>query len=283
MIPQIRITRETIPWIMKSLRFLFSVPLLCVATSMGEVTLSEDVFGSSLGGWKRKDTQMAEYPLSGSLYRTYRPEISKTPEGGIFLSIRIDHVRGWLSSDDHAMLEITVNPQGVIRSAKSNIAIQGRSITSDVILGTTEMGQELSGANRAIQVGTDLVSDLTAKLLRENLVEAGRVSFPAAIRHNYNLLYQALRVNDAPVQPLQVSLPSSSAAVLPAPQDHVTQNPLADPHAAAPEGSAPVGLTPMQPPVLKDEAPPVAKPVPENAGVSIEPFGAPPEEANVAE
>lgn len=166
-----------------------------------EVKIDEAAFGKSLGGWLKRSKQAAEYPLSGSVYRTYKPEITPTPDGGLFVSIRIDHVRGWLSSDDHAILEITVNPKGGIASAQSNIAIQGRSITSDVILGTARAGAKVGVADHAVQVGTDLIADLSAKLLREKIVEPGRVSFPAAIRHNYNLLFRAIRYSDAPKEP----------------------------------------------------------------------------------
>jgi hypothetical protein len=175
--------------------FLRMLCALCGATgfAFGGVSLDLDSLGSSLGGWQKRDT-IAEYDLSGSTYRTYRPEVSPTPDGGIFVSIRIDHVRGWLASNDHAVLEITISKAGAITSAKSSIAIQGRSITSDLIRATTAAGQELTTADRSVQIGTDLVADLSAKLLRERIVESGRVTFPAALRHNYNLLFQAIRV-----------------------------------------------------------------------------------------
>ena len=101
------------------------------------VSIDDAAFGTSLGGWKKRDKAVAEYPLSGSDYRTYKPEVSPTPDGGIFISVRIDHVRGWLASDDHAILEITVSSKGAIVSAQSTIAIQGQSITSDLILGSS--------------------------------------------------------------------------------------------------------------------------------------------------
>lgn len=220
-----------------------------------EVEVSMDTFGKSLGGWKKRGNQTAEYSLSGSMYRTYRPEVTTTPEGGIFVSVRLDHVRGWLSSDDHAMLEVTVNPQGIITSAKSNIAIQGRSIMSDVILGTNEAGKGISGANRAVQVGTDLVSDLTAKLLREDIVEAGRVSFPAAIRHNYNHLYQALVVNGVPASPVQSKIPLEKPVKAGDGSGH--------PAAVAEESVTGEGSAPE---------PPVAQPVPENVQLDVQPF-----------
>lgn len=238
-------------------------------SALAEVKIDNEALGKSLGGWKKKDNQAAEYSQSGTLYRTYKPEVTPTPEGGIFISLRIDNVRGWMSSDDYAVLEVTVSPQGVISSAKSNIALQGRSISSDVIMGVNEAGKTITGADRAVQIGADLVSNLSAKFLNEKIVEAGRVSFPAALRHNYNLLYQALRLDGAPVPPLTPVLapPPGAAAVPPA-------NPAP---AAAPQ-SAPVTPPPAPAEKPKDPAPPaeppppVAKPVPGNAELEINPY-----------
>ncbi len=183
---------------MKSALVSLLIAFASAVSLPAEVAIDDSALGNSLGGWSKRNKQAAEYPLSGATYRTYKPEVSPTPDGGIFISLRIDHVRGWLSSDDHAVLEITVNPKGQIVAAQSSIAIQGRSISSDLILGGTDAGQKLVGTERAVQIGTDLVANLSAKLLREKIVEAGRVSFPAVLRHNYNLLFQAIRAEGPP-------------------------------------------------------------------------------------
>lgn len=161
---------------------------------MAVVSVDEAKLGNSLGGWDGRGKKAAEYPLSGATYRTYRPEVTPTPDGGIFISLRIDHVRGWLSSNDHAVLEITVDKAGKVASAQSSIAIQGKSVTSDLIRGGTDGGNEALGVDRAVEIGTNLIADISEKMLREKIVEAGRVSYPAVLRHNYNLLYQAIRV-----------------------------------------------------------------------------------------
>lgn len=194
------------------------------SSSTATVTIDEKIFGNSLGGWKKRDKQVAEYPLSGATYRTYRPEVSQTPDGGIFVSVRIDHVRGWLSTDDHAILEVTINDKGGIVSARSNIAIQGRSISSDLIRGAGETGKAVVGADRAVQIGTDLVANLSEKLLREKIVEAGRVSFPAALRHNYNRLFQAIR-HEVPAPQASEVNPASEAK----PEAEAEKKPGADP------------------------------------------------------
>lgn len=194
--------------LLKLMLCLLIASILTASSATAAVTIDEEIFGKSLGGWKKRDKQVAEYPLSGATYRTYRPEVSPTPDGGIFVSVRIDHVRGWLSTDDHAILEVTINDKGAIVAARSNIAIQGRSISSDLIRGAGETGKAVVGADRAVQIGTDLVANLSEKLLREKIVEAGRVSFPAALRHNYNRLFQAIRQEVVAPQAIEV-LPES--------------------------------------------------------------------------
>jgi hypothetical protein len=183
------------PEIMKRVLTFLAMAGAFLANASATVRIDEKTFGEKLGGWTKRSNQAAEYPLSGSSYRTFKPEVSPTPDGGIFVSVRIDHMRGMLASDDHAILEVTINDKGTIVSAQSNIAIQGRAITSDVIKGGTDTARA-AGADRAVQIGTDLVADLSAKLLREKIVEAGRVSFPSVLRHNYNLLFQSIRTED---------------------------------------------------------------------------------------
>lgn len=269
---------------MKNMLLPLAVTSALVFTAAAEVKIDNEVFGKSLGGWTKRSEKAAEYSLSGTTYRTYKPEVSPTPDGGIFVSVRIDHVRGWLSSDDHAILEITVSPKGMIASAQSNIAIQGRSIASDVILGSNVAGQQAVGVDRAVQIGTDLVADLSAKLLREKIVEAGRVSFPSVLRHNFNLLFQAVRWHGLPVAP---GAPGPPVAT-PVPGTDIAANPAAKSTTPPEEKSitpATVAApeTPAQPTESPEKTPetpvtPVEKPAeaaPANAPLEIKPYSTP--------
>jgi hypothetical protein len=233
-----------------------------VLQSFAAVTIDDEAFGKSLGGWKKRNNTAAEYALSGADYRTYKPEISPTPDGGIFISVRIDHIRGWLSSDDHAVLEITVSPKGAIASAQSSIAIQGQSIKSDVILGGSEAGKAILSPEGAVQIGTDLVANLSAKLLRENIVEAGRVSFPSVLRHNYNHLFQSIRVDG-----VQVLAAVPTPVISPTPVVPPTQPPgpgappVITPPPAPPAGPPSIPVTPEKPKdPVKDAVPLEIKP-----------------------
>ncbi len=278
---------------MKSLLSLLTVSCITLLHSLAAVVIDEDTFGRSLGGWAKRDKGAAEYPLSGSVYRTYKPEISPTPDGGIFVSVRIDNVRGWLSTDDHAVLEITVSPKGAISSAQSSIAIQGKSIKSEMILGGNEGGKAIFSTEGAVRIGTDLVADLSAKLLRENIVEAGRVSFPAALRHNYNRLFQAIRVDGNPIQVVgsAAKTPPITSAQTPSPEPAKPQEPTkpdaapAKPDAApakpeeAPAKSEEAPAKPDETPAKPEESPPPAAipvpetvPVPEAVPLQVKPY-----------
>jgi hypothetical protein len=243
---------------MSVLKIIVLALLASVLAAPAAVHIDQQAFGASLGGWTKRGNQAAEYPLSGASYRTYKPEVSPTPDGGLFLSLRIDHVRGWLASDDHAVLEITVSAKGNIESAQSTIAIQGRSITTDLIRSGTDAGQKLVGMDRAVQIGTDLVADLSAKMLREKIVEPGRVSYPAVLRHNYNLLFQAIRTEAAPCptdKPATTAAPGEPSH----PPDPTTTPPLPTP--AATPAATPVPPTPAPPTPAPATPAPAAKPV----------------------
>ena len=228
---------------------------LSLVTSLhAGVGIDIEAFGKSLGGWAAKSKTACEYDLSGSGYRTYKPEISPTPDGGIFVSIRIDHLRGWLSSNDHAVLEITIAPNGAIASAQSSLALQGLSISSDMIRGSANAGASVAGIGAAVKVGTDLAADLSSKLLREKVVEAGRVTFPAVLRHNFNQLFQSIRTAEGEVPPAQAAAAAQSPAP-PKPEGEKPAEPEKPADAAKPQDSTKLDIKPYGEPAKAAEAP----------------------------
>jgi hypothetical protein len=64
-------------------------------------------------------------------------------------------------------------------------------------------------------MGGDLVADLTEKLSRENVVEAGRVTFPAAVRHNFNKVFQAVSYTTPVQAPLLPEIVPASPSAAP--------------------------------------------------------------------
>lgn len=236
--------------------------LTASALHAGTVSIDEKALGQKLGGWRKREFRAAEYPISGAVYRTYKPEISPTPDGGIFVSVRIDNVRGWLSSDDHAVLEISINSKGAITGAQSTIAIQGRSISSDLIRGGTAAGQNVFSVEHAVKIGTDLVADMSAKLLQENVVEAGRVSFPAVLRHNYNQLYQSIRTDSPPQDEKELEAEKRKKTEKSEAEEKAKDEKKAAPHEAV------TNKNPTEKPGENSPAPPPAQ-------LQIKPYGQP--------
>jgi hypothetical protein len=194
----------------EGMRPITLVFFLLTAAAWAGVEVDVEKFGESLGGWKKEDGKAAEYKFSESDYRTYKPEISKAPDGGIFISVRVDHVRGMFSSDDHASLEMSFGPDGTLLSAQAYISIQERRISSDMFRSGSRsaagaVGNVVGGTGaQAAKVGGEVFANLTGKLLRENVTEPGRVAFSAALRHNYNLFYPCVHVEKDPLKALPV-------------------------------------------------------------------------------
>ena len=61
-----------------------------------------------------------------------------------------------LARDDHAVLEVTIDKNGSIVSAQSNLALQGKTISSDVIRTGGSVGLGVPGVGAAVKVGADL-------------------------------------------------------------------------------------------------------------------------------
>jgi len=245
---------------MKRSRLLKNVILAACCSLPGWVSaapeLDLDFLGEKFGGWESKRGAAAQYTVSGSEYRTWKPHVTPTVEGGFFVSVRIDHLRGLLASNDHASLELTFGKDGEILSARSTIALQGRKITSDVVKGASSVIGTASTADRMMKVGSDLVADLAAKLLREKVSEPGRVGFPAALQHNYHVLCLAVR---APKQDAEV--PPLSAEVQAEPVGETEERSTAETEEPNTDGNERVA-PPLQIDVQGKGAPPPSVPIP---------------------
>lgn len=183
------------------------IALLLLIASVAHAGVEVDIekFGTSLGGWNKEKHKAAEYKFSEVDFRTYKPEVTAAPDGGVFISVRVDHMRGMFSSDDHASLEMSFAPDGTLLSSQAAISIQARRISSDMFRSGGSSAAKAAGefaggtAEKAAKLSSSMFASLAGKLLRENVTEPGRIAYPAALRHNYNLLFQCVKfVKDPP-------------------------------------------------------------------------------------
>ncbi|MBE2284275.1 MAG: hypothetical protein IAE77_12535 [Prosthecobacter sp.] len=191
--------------------------ILLTAAAHAGVEVDIDQFGESLGGWTKEGKKAAEYKFSETDYRTYKPEVTTAPDGGVFISVRVDHLRGLFSADDHASIEMSFGPDGTLLSSQAAISIQERRISSDLFRSGGQSAAKAAGdlvggtAEKAAKLGSNVFASLASKVLRENVTEPGRIAYPAALRHNYNLLYQCVKVTKDPPKALPVEGETAAA------------------------------------------------------------------------
>lgn len=183
---------------------------LLTAAAHAGVEVDLEKFGESLGGWRKEGKKAAEYKFSEVDFRTYKPEITTAPDGGVFISVRVDHLRGMFSADDHASIEMSFAPDGTLLSSQAAISIQEQRISSDLFRSGGQSAAKAAGdlaggaAEKAAKLGSNVFASLASKVLREKVTEPGRIAYPAALRHNYNLLYQCVKVTKDPPKALPI-------------------------------------------------------------------------------
>lgn len=142
--------------------------------------------GKELGGWDHKSKTAAEYKSGGSNYRTYKPTVSPTPEGGLFISTKIDHIRGG-DGDDHAQLEITFDRAGTVLDSKASLALDGskKPLDTKLVTSAAALAGATAGTTAAVAVALEIFKALGEFVKTEH---GGRANFPAVVRHNFNLI-----------------------------------------------------------------------------------------------
>ena len=124
-------------------------------------------------GWFYKFRTAAQYKSGGSKYRTYMPTVSPAPGGGVFISTKIDHIRGF-GGDDHCLLGLTFNPSGILTEASAKIEMGSKSFDTGII-------------RKRAAISADVFISLTDQVSKWK-VHGGRANFPAVVQHNINLI-----------------------------------------------------------------------------------------------
>lgn len=155
--------------------------------------------GQFLTKWDKKGSSAAEYMSAGSHYRTYKPTVSPTPQGGLFLSTKLDHIRG-MAADDHAQVEMEFAANGEIVSSRATMTIQGHpTLDTGLIAGAAAVGGTVAGGGPASGAAAQGIGELAAKIVNSlskfisDISETGgRANFPAVIRMNMNFICESL-------------------------------------------------------------------------------------------
>ena len=182
--------------------------------------LDIDSFIKELGGWEDKAMSKAKYAWSGSNFRTYKPVMTRTPEGGVFVTAQIHQVSAVAS--DVAVLEMTFDRSGDLISAQVKIRMGRRTYDTQLVKPEPALpappGEGAPPAPLAPPVSEVIATELFKKLdaevakwnetltsqkTRKDLIgrltqssrqnQNVRVNFSGVVRHNFNLIAANVR------------------------------------------------------------------------------------------
>lgn len=189
-----------------------TITLLTLAFSLSSanaIDLNTEGLGEKLGGWDSK-RKTASYAIADTTYKTYKPTVTPTVDGGIYVTTKIGQVRGSRSGVCH--LEMTFDQSGNVIAAQAKVKIGSRTYDTKIVELDRNARDEAEAAGRKIasptaQIATDLFSRLDEEILkwqnertaaakeRKDLIGRlagnagdGNANLSGAIRHNFNLI-----------------------------------------------------------------------------------------------
>ena len=190
---------------MKLVAILIAVGLSGLTSAFG-LGINVDNLGQSLNGWSKKRT--ATYTLDSQSYRTHQPTVTQNLDGGIFVSMRVEHLSA-IRPDATAYLELTFTPSGYVGAAQIRLTMKGEKYDTGQVL--REQDQSVTEGvvgspdwrSTHMKLVLELFNKLDAQLAKEedeekkgkrdlwgrfNGSKLNEADVSAALRHNLNLL-----------------------------------------------------------------------------------------------
>ena len=106
-----------------------------------------------------KNGHAMEYNIQGHRYRVWEPMRQDLPDGGIVVSLKIDHIRR-TAKDDHAFVRLTVN-DGRISKSEVSLALASESPQISEVINVPDVPV------RIVRAAT-LIEPLIRRLIRED-------------------------------------------------------------------------------------------------------------------
>ncbi len=145
----------------------------------------DDLLAPAYSYWPHKKGEAYEHTSQNSNYRVWIPEISEAPDGSLFVSAKLDHIRGW-ATDDHAIITLRFTRDGMLQSADSTIILADDRVFTASIEAARDLAEVINSKEGRIAVASvKLAQKLYVDLL--SLGEGGgRAHFPAVVGHHIN-------------------------------------------------------------------------------------------------
>ncbi len=192
-------------------RLLLSALAIASLGTASAAQLDFAKFGQSLAGWDATG-QSCNYLFNDGTYRTLRPNVTATRNGGLFVSVVVEFdPRGGV--DATGWLEFTFNSNNQLIAAQAKVRMIGKFVDTGAVRATEEAvgvgenaGTKLQNSD---QVMIDLFNRLDQKMVdvrqaieekRDNSVVSRmkygkfkRLNMSAALRHNANAVLRSVR------------------------------------------------------------------------------------------
>lgn len=130
--------------------------------------------------WNDKSGKAFKFKSQDSNYRLYRPNTNPTPDGGVLLFAKVDHIRGGGAKDDHAVVNMTFDQNGKLVAGNADFEIQGHD---NILADFSEAISAASDLNPKAEVAA-VLTNVTGAVLNsiEKLNETGgRLVFPSVV------------------------------------------------------------------------------------------------------
>ena len=149
-------------------RTITILSLVFTAATAAAIELNIESLGQRLGGWHEKH-KTASYAIADTTYETYKPTVSPTVDGGIFVTTKIRQSRG--ASRGICHLEMTFDETGSVISAQAKIKIGSRTYDTKNVELDRNARDEAEAAGKKIasptaQIATDLFARLDEEILK---------------------------------------------------------------------------------------------------------------------
>ena len=112
------------------IHFLSTFAGMALLLPTAAVNFDSDSFGQSLNGWRKNRT--ASYSIDHHSYLTYKPTVTPSPGGGIFISTRVEH-RPTLGRKTTSYIELSYSEEGTLITAQIRIMAGDQQVNTGLI------------------------------------------------------------------------------------------------------------------------------------------------------
>ena len=173
---------------------LFCFVAVSPAVSPSHPSLDKRKLGQQMGGWNDKNGEAAKFRSAGSKYRLYKPDATRGADRGLFVSTKLDHVRG-MGGDDHAQLQLWFDSTGVLKKSRAKISMGDHSFDTGIITQAANASVVAGGDPRVAAIANlsaSVLNKLNRQVSRWN-EHGGRANFPSVIEHSMNRIANNVR------------------------------------------------------------------------------------------